>query len=197
MSGRTGRHRRSAVVGWALYMLACLGGARATETYAQIPSWSIGLVAVTAEDSGSDGLAPGARLGIDLFAWERLTLGVDAVVARRDFRLGADELHRNMGGLTVVGRWTVLSKTPSFALTGGLGAWAWDDVSETDPAFRSSASASGLASAGIEARWPLGDRWGVAASVATAWSGWWGALLDPDESSAERRLLVAFSLVHR
>ena len=78
------------------------------------------------------------------------------------------------------------------ALSGGV--LAWDDVSETDPGFRSSANAEEMLLPGIEFSMPVGSSLRVRVSIRDQVTGWWNAILDPDEGEANHRLVVSLGL---
>jgi hypothetical protein len=85
----------------------------------------------------------------------------------------------------------------SVGLLLGIGALFWDDVSETDPAFRSSANGEEMFLPGVELRWPLGNEFGVSLSVRDQLTGWWDAIIDPSEGQLNHRLIIAAGMYHR
>lgn len=118
-------------------------------------------------------------------------------LARTDFPVGADELHRNFASLAVGVRLVTSDDGPALGLLLGLGALAWDDVSETDAAFRSSADLEEMLLGGIEARFPVTKSWGVAFSVRDQLTGWFHGILDPEESGVSHRVILAAGLYGR
>jgi hypothetical protein len=50
---------------------------------------------------------------------------------------------------------------------------------------------------GVEVRWPQGESWGVVFAARDLWTGWWWALIDPDESASTHRLLMSVGVFHR
>ena len=187
------------------------------------PAWSAAAVALTAllvaPDSRASaqgfgwGIAPsaiidteftdGAQVGpgltgeIEVGAENLLSYSAVVSLARTDFSVGPDELHRNFGSVALGVRlmregW----ERPSVGLLLGIGALFWDDLSETDPAFRSSANAEEMLLPGVELRWPLGSELGVSFSVRDQLTGWWNALLDPSEGELNHRLIIAAGLYH-
>ena len=133
---------------------------------------------------------------IEVKAEAVLSYSVVIFLARTDFPVGEDELHRNFGSIAFGARLMRDGERPSVGFLLGIGALFWDDLSETDAAFRSSANAEEMLLPGIELRWPLGGGLGVSLSIRDQLTGWWNAILDPSEGQIGHRLVIAAG-VHR
>ncbi len=163
----------------------------------QVPAGSVSL-AFFESDLGLEGShwAHGLTADVDLARRGDWSLGVLGIVGRRDFALNGDELHRNYGGAAFGVRWTLDRPGPTVALGAGLGVWVEDDVSETDAAFRSSANYHEVFTPGVEIHWPLSEDWGLVFAARDLWSGWWGALIDPEESASTHRWMLSVGVIH-
>lgn len=164
---------------------------------AQGLGWGVATSAII-DTEFTDGaeVGPGLTGEIEVQAEGLLSYSVVISVARTDFPVAADELHRNLGAVALGVRLMRDREGPSVGLVLGIGALFWDDVSETDPAFRSSAQAEEMLLPGVEVRWPLGGDLGLSFSVRDQLTGWWWAILDPSEGELNHRLIVAVGLYH-
>ena len=151
---------------------------------------------VDTEFSEDTQIGPGITGEIEMKADEVLSYSAIVSLARTDFPVGPDDLHRNCGSITLGARLMRDGELPSFGVLLGIGALFWDDISETGPGFRSSANAEELLVAGAELRWPFGGGLGVSLSVRDQLTGWWNAILDPSEGRLNHRFLVAAGLYH-
>ena len=162
---------------------------------AQGIGWAIAPSAIIDTESSDDTqFGPGITGEVEVKADDVLSYSAVISLARTDFPVGADDLHRNFGAVAVGGRLMRDGEVPSVGLLFGIGALFWDDVSETDPGFRSSANAEELFLMGAELRWPLGDGIGLSLSVRDQLTGWWSAILDPSEGQLHHRFLIAAGL---
>ena len=141
-------------------------------------------------------IGPGITAEIEAMPEGILSYSAVVSLARTDFSSGADDLHRNFGSFTLGARLMRDGERPSLGLLIGIGALFWDDLSETDPGFRSSANAAELLLPGVELRWPLGGGLGVSLSVRDQLTGWWNAILDPSEGRVDHRFVISAGLYH-
>lgn len=157
--------------------------------------WSVGALLLL-DTEFSDGTEVGPGLFATVTVAPRRTLSYFGLVsaARTDFRVASDELHRNFGSAAVGLRLSTQSEGPRVGLTLGLGLVAWDDVSETDPGFRSSANAEEMLLPGAEVSLPVGSSWRLTLSARDQFTGWWFAVLDPDEYGVNHRIVFSLGM---
>ena len=193
-------HHRSALSLPATTFAVCLWllALAPTTTRGQVPAGSLSLALLDGVDllEGSR-WAPGLAAEVDVVERGAWSFGLLGLVARRDFTLEGDELHRNYGAAAVGARWTLDRAGPTLAVGVKVGVFVADDESETDPRFRSSGNYEEMVVPGIEVRWPQGESWGVVFAARDLWTGWWWALIDPDESASTHRLLLSVGVFHR
>ncbi len=142
-------------------------------------------------------VGPGFIGELEIKAERTLSFSALLSVARTDFPVGADDLHRNFGAIALGVRWMRDGEGPVVGGSLGAGALFWDDLSETDPGFQSSANGEEMLLPGIELRWPLSSTLGLSLSVRDQVTGWWNAILDPSEGEVSHRLLIAAGLYSR
>ena len=187
---RPPRHRALAV---ALFSLALLPSV----ARGQVPAGSLSFALFETDQLlGGSRWARGFAVDLGVARRRSWSVGLLGMAARKDFALGDDELHRNYGVAALSVRFTFDRPGPTVALGAGLGVFVADDVSETDPGFRSSANYEELAIPGVEVHWPLNEKWGIVFSARDLWSGWWGALIDPEEAASTHRLMVSVGVLH-
>jgi len=167
-------------------------------TLGQSVEWSVGPLLLLDTDF-SDGTEVGPGLSATVTVAPHRTISYFGLVsvARTDFRVASDELHRNFGSAALGLRLSKQSEGPRVGLTLGLGLVAWDDVSETDPAFRSSANAEEMLLPGAELSIPFGSSWRLTLSARDQVTGWWFALLDPEEYGVSHRIVFSLELGSR
>jgi hypothetical protein len=181
----------------AIVSLGLLASASRTPVSAQGLGWAIAPAAVIDTDVTEDTrISPALTGEIEVKAQALLSYTAAISVARTDFPVGPDDLHRNSGSVALGVRLMRDGARPSVGVLLGIGASFWDDVSETDPAFRSSAHAEEMLMPGVELRWPLGGGSGITFSVRDQMTGWWNALLDPSEGDVGHRLFLGVGLYH-
>jgi hypothetical protein len=197
---QTMNHRRPDASPWgrAIAVVLSLLAILPATVRGQVPAGSLSLTLF----AGSDELegsrwARGFAAEIDLARWSSWSVALLGLAARRDFTLGDDELHRNYGVAALGARWTLDRPGPTVALGVGLGVFVADDESETDAGFRSSGNYEELVVPGFEVRWPLNERWGLVFTARDLWTGWWWALIDPEESESKHRLMLSAGVLHR
>ena len=167
-------------------LIAAQSGAAQSLVWSLAPS-----VIIDTEFTDDTQIGPGLTGEVEVSAEQRLSYSAVISLARTDFPVGADELHRNFGAVALGVRLMQDREGPSFGVLLGVGALFWDDVSETDPGFRSSASAEEMLLPGVELRWPMGDSLGLSFSFRDQLTGWWNAILDPSEGEVGHRLMIA------
>ena len=79
----------------------------------------------------------------------------------------------------------------------GAGVLLEDDVSETDPSFRSSARGESILMPGVELRLPIGASWGGTAFARDQLGGWFNALVDRAEADLSHRFVVGVGVHFR
>jgi hypothetical protein len=164
---------------------------------AQGLGWSIApSVILDTEFADGTELGPGITGEIELRAASLVSYTAAVSFARTDFPVGVDDLHRNFGSVAFGARLMPPREGPSVGLLLGIGAFFWDDVSETDPGFRSSADAEEMLVPGLELRWPIRDGFGVTLSVRDQVTGWWWAIIDPSEGELNHVLMIGVGLYH-
>ena len=126
-------------------------------------------------------------LGADLAG---LPLLLEAGFARADFTSFGEEFHRNYGAFVLGSEWVPVRETVHVGLRLGLGAMVEDDISEDDPAFRSSNRWAEALVPGVVVRRPLAGGRALVFTVSDHIAGFWNALWDPDEYGVEHRLRV-------
>jgi hypothetical protein len=157
--------------------------------------WSVApSVIIDTEFAGDTQIGPGLTGEVEVSTERRLSYSAVLSIARTDFPVGADELHANFGAIALGVRLMQNREGPSFGVFLGAGALFWDEVSETDPGFRSSANGEEMLLPGVELRWPIGESFGLSFSVRDQLTGWWNAILDPSEGELNHRLMIAAGL---
>jgi hypothetical protein len=110
-----------------------------------------------------------------------MAFGFDVALARTDFPVAADALHRNIASASLALRLMTGGDRAAFGISLGMGVLAWDDVSETDPAFRSGANAKQTFVPGFVTRFAIGESWGVTVFAHDQVTGLINQIFDPDE----------------
>ncbi len=165
------------------------------ETRAQSLEWSAaGLMLLDTEFSDGAEVGPGLSATVTLVPTRLVSYFALASVARTDFPVGLDELHRNFGAAAVGVRLAPPTEGPRLGFTLGLGVIAWDDVSETDAGFRSSANAEEMIVPGVELSIPVGSSWRMTVAARDQMSGWWYAVFDPSEYGLSHRIIFSVGL---
>ena len=120
--------------GWLVVLALAAPGSGA----AQSVVWSAAPgVFVDLDFGGGKEVGPALALGVSVRADRRIALAFDVAVARTDFPVAADALHRNIASASLALRLMAGDARAAFGVSLGVGVLAWDDVSETDPDFRS------------------------------------------------------------
>jgi hypothetical protein len=170
-------------------------GLRPCATHAQSLEWSVaGTMLLDTELVDGTKAGPGVSATVTLAPTRGLSYYGLISVARTDFPVASDQLHRNYASLAAGLRFARPSAGFRAGLTLGVGLLAWDDVSETDPGFRSSANAEEMLLPGVEASMPLASRWRLTLSARDQLTGWWNAILDPAEYGVSHRILLSVGL---
>jgi len=128
---------------------------------------------------------------------EKLSYFLSLSLARTDFSVAEDQLHRNWGIPTLGLRYALPGKGVNVSLSLGLGAIIFDDVNETDPGFTSSANAEELLMPSLEGRLPLKDAWHLKLAAQYLMTDWWNAILDPNEGALNHRFQVSLGVEFR
>ncbi|MEX2473059.1 MAG: hypothetical protein WEA34_12805 [Gemmatimonadota bacterium] len=150
-------------------------------------------VLVDTDAFGGTRVGPGLT-GVALVRPDRpLSYTLTLTVARTDFRVESDELHRNHGAVALGVRYAPPRDGPRVGVTMGLGVLAWDDVSETDPTFRSGADADAMLFPGVEVSIPAGSV-RIDLALRDLMTGWWNALLDPAEGDVRHRVTASIGI---
>lgn len=182
------------IVGLVLGSLA----ASPTHVIAQSVGWTAAAtVLVDRSHSLETHVGPGVTGEVELRGERELSFAGVVAVARTDFEVGPDNLHRNHGMAAVAARWMRESTGPSLGFLFGVGAIFWDDVSETDSAFRSGANGAGVLLTGLELRLPMSERFGASISVRDAITGLVNGIADPSERDIEHRFLLSAGIYRR
>ena len=165
---------------------------------AQSVTWTAAPGVYVEDDSGGGNqLGPAVVLGATVPAGGPLAFTFDPMLARTDFPVGPEELHRNIGAASVTVNVMAGGERASVGATFGVGVLAWDDISETDPGFRSGADAEQIFAAGLEARFAVGGSWGITAFARDMVSGLVNRILDPSEGGLEHRFVLGAGVYFR
>ncbi len=166
--------------------------------YAQSFGWAAA-PAILFDAEFVDGTEVGPALSGELILspQEARSYFLGLTIARTDFPVGVDELHRNWGTAALGLRFALPAEKISLRFSLGVGFLVFDDVSETDPGFRSSANWEELLLPGIEGSIPLRGRWHFRVVAQDMVTGWWNALIDPDEGAVGHRFLISVGLESR
>jgi len=166
---------------------------------AQSFEWSISpLVFLDSESTDGPEVGPGVSLGAVLSPGGSVAYGLFLTLARTDFPVASDDLHRNFGSVGVGLRWMTSGERAALGLDVGVGFLAWDDVSETDPGFRSSANGEEMLTLGVEAQFPVTASWGVTIFARGQVGGWWYRLLTfDDEYGLSHRFMLGSGVYFR
>ena len=161
---------------------------------AQSVEWTAG-PALLFDTDFVDGTEIGPGLFLDVLMRSRRTVSYFASVsaARTDFPVSDDQVHRNFGAAALGLRVSAGSEARVGVLL-GMGALVSDDVSETDPDFRSSANYEELLLAGIEVGVPVGRSLLVRLSIRDQITGWWWRIWDPAEGALSHRFILTLGL---
>lgn len=176
-----------------LVLLALCAGSMAgpTSANAQFTAFVAGpAVSFDTDFSPSTKAAPGVFVDGWLHADRTVSWGATAGYARSDFPVGADELHRHHGWVVFAGRARTSATDSGIGVSFGVGALAWDDISESDPAFRSSADLEALIVPGLEVHLGGTESLRIVAHVRDQITGWFDAFLDPEEGALQHRIVI-------
>ena len=133
--------------------LALLLTAPQSVAAAQSIGWAIAPSAIIdTEFSDDTQVGPGITGEVEVKAEHLLSYSAVISLARTDFPVGPDDLHRNFGSVAIGARLMRDGEMPSLGLLLGIGTLFWDDLSESDPEFRSSANAEEMLLTGVELR---------------------------------------------
>ncbi len=156
----------------------------------QSVEWAAG-PAILFDDDSVDDTEIGPGLFLDVLMGPRRTVSyfVSVSAARTDFPVADDQLHRHFGAAALGFRVSTGSQVRVGVLL-GMGALVWDDVSETDPDFRSSANGEEMLLPGIEVGVPIGRSLDVRLSIRDQVTGWWNRILDPAEGALNHRFIL-------
>ena len=179
----------SVFLSFLLLLIVAQSGAAQSLVWAVAPS-----VLIDTEFTDDIQIGPGLTGEIEVNAERRLSYSAVLSLARTDFPVGADDLHRNFGAVSLGLRLMADGEGPSVGVLFGIGALLWDDLSETDPGFRSSANGEEMLLPGVELRWPISSSLGLSFSLRDQVTGWWGAIVDPSEGDLSHRLMIALGL---
>jgi hypothetical protein len=181
-------------VGVAMFVSLVLG-LSPSATGAQALEWSVGpLLLLDTEHPDGTEVGPGLLAALTFAPRRTLSYSVLVSAARTGFPVGSDELHRNYGASAVGIRLAPPREGLRVGVSLGLGFLAWDDVSDTDPDFRSGADLEEMLLPGVEMSVPIGAAWSLRVSVWDQMTGWWFALIDPGEYEVGHRVLISVGL---
>jgi hypothetical protein len=169
-----------------------------TVSAAQSFMWSVApSVVVDSEFSGGTELGPAVSLEASVPAGRPMSYVLLLTLARTDFLVASDELHRNFASAALGIRLMTRGEGLTFGVTLGAGLLVSDDVNETDPDFRSSARGEELLVPGVEARFEVGESWGFTAFARDQVTGWFNAVFDPEEGELSHRFLFGAGVYFR
>jgi len=181
-------------MGWLFVLALAVPGTAA----AQSVVWSAAPGAFVDPDFGEGTeVGPALVLGATLRADQRIALVVDVALARMDFPVAADQFHRNIGSATVAVKLMAGDARAGFGLSLGMGVLAWDDISKTDPGFRSSANANQTFVPGFVTRFAVGESWGVTLFAHDHVTGLVNRILDPDEGDLNHHFVLGGGVYFR
>ncbi len=175
--------------GWPLLALACALHGVTTDVRAQTVELSAGLLIADKPARLSPMLS--VTLGTDALGFPLL---LEGSFARADFTSFGEAFHRNFGLFVLGTEWTPVEGATSIALRLGVGAVVEDDVSEDDPAFRSSNNWAGGVVPGLVLRRRLESGRELFILMSDHILGPVNALFDPEEYSVEHRLRVLLGI---
>jgi hypothetical protein len=118
-------------------------------------------------------------------------------LARADFPVADDELHRNFVAAAMGVRLMMARAGADIGATLRIGVLVWDDINETDPAFRSGANGEEMLIPGLEVRFGSSGSSGVALFARDQLTGWFNAIIDPDEGALSHRFVVGAGVYFR
>jgi hypothetical protein len=182
------------LIGWGIVLALAMPPVCAAGPVA----WSVSpAVFVDAAFSTGSIVGPAVELGAEVASGHRVAYGLALGFARTDFRVGPDALHRDFATASLGARLKMWGVRPSVGLTLGAGVVVWDDFSETDPDFRSSAHAEESFVPGVDLRVGMGESWGVTAFAKAQVTGWFYAIIDPSESGIQHRFVLGAGVYFR
>ncbi len=149
------------------------------------------------EFSNGTEAGPGLSGSVTLLPNQTLSYFLNVTVARTDFPVGVDDLHRNWGIAAVGLRLARSGERQRVGISLGLGAVVFDDVSETDPGFRSSANAEEMLQLGVEGSIPLNESLHLRLALQDMVTGWWNAIIDPSEGNLNHRFQLSLGVEFR
>ena len=146
-------------------------------------------------------VGPGVSFSSFLSSDGPISYGLFMALARTDFSVAVNNLHRNFGSVGLGLRWMTGGEKTALGLDVGLGFSAWDDVSETHPGFTSSADGEEMVTLGIQARIQITPAWGISVFIQDQITGWYNALLSTmfngDDYGVSHRLLAGAGIYIR
>ena len=134
-------------------------------------------------------IGPGISFSSIVSSEGRFAYGVFANLARTDFQVDSDSLHRNLASVSLDLRMMTDGDKARLALSLGLGVSVSDDVNETDINFASSANGAEMFVIGLEGQFPVTSSWGISTFARSQMNGWFWGLLDPGEYGIEPSFL--------
>jgi hypothetical protein len=142
-------------------------------------------------------IGPGISFSSIVSPEGRFAYGVFANLARTDFQVGSDSLHRNFASISLDLRMMTGGDKARLALSLGLGVSVFDDINETDMNFTSSANGAEMFVLGLEGQFPVTSSWGISTFARNQMSGWFWGLLDPGEYWIEPSFLFGAGIYFR
>jgi|TARA_B110000438_G_scaffold301282_1_gene355777 hypothetical protein len=125
-------------------------------------------------------IGPGISFSSLLSPEGRFAYGVFANLARTDFQVGDDSMHRNFASMSLDLRMMTDGDRARLALSLGLGISLFDDANETDMDFRSSANGAEMFVLGLEGQFPVTSSWGISVFARSQMNGWFYGLLSEE-----------------
>ncbi len=142
-------------------------------------------------------IGPGISFSSIVSPEGRFAYGVFANLARTDFQVDSDSLHRNFASVSLDLRMMTDGDKARLALSLGFGVSVSDDVNETDINFTSSANGAEMFVIGLEGQFPVTSSWGISTFARSQMNGWFWGLLDPGEYGIEPSFLFGAGVYFR
>jgi len=184
---------------------------------AQSFEWSISPTAfLDSEFYDGTEVGPGVSLGATLSPGGSLDYGLFMTLARTDFLVASDEVHRNFASAGVGLRMMTGGDGATIGIVLGAGVFVEDDVNETErrkeercissstvmcSKWASSANAEEIVMLGVEAQFPVTASWGVTtftrAQVGSILQGLRSVYASDDEYGFTQRFLLGAGVYFR
>ena len=181
---------------------------------AQSFEWSVSpVVFLDSEFTDGPEVGPGISLGAALSPSGSVAYGLFLTLARTDFPVASDDLHRNFASAGVGLRMMTGGDGATIGVGLGAGVFVEDDVNETErrkeetcvssstvicPKWTSSANAEEIVMLGVEAQIPVTVSWGMTIFARDQVGGWWyGLLTSDDEYGFSHRFLLGAGVYFR